>query len=203
MNNLGVYFITDRSLSKIPVIETVKQALKGGAKIIQYREKRLTKEEKLKEAKKIIKLTKGKAIFIVNDDLEIAKEVNADGIHIGQDQNLENARAFLGDKIIGVTVHNLKEAKDAENLGANYIALSPIFNTDTKKDAGKPAGIKLIEEIKSQVQIPIVAIGGINENNINQVIDAGVRNIAMISAIVSKDDIADEVRKFNERILKN
>ncbi|MFC1690768.1 thiamine phosphate synthase [Nanoarchaeota archaeon] len=206
LGTLGVYLVTDRKLSKKPIGEAAKDAIVGGVKIIQYREKELSYEEKLKQAKKLRRLTKSfGVIYIINDDVKLAKEVDADGVHLGQDDmTYEEAREILGeDKIIGVTAHNSREAILAEGKKADYIALSPIFQTDTKKDAGKPAGIKLIEEVRAKVKTPLVAIGGINENNILQVARAGIKTIAMISAIITKDDVAGEIRKYNELILKN
>ncbi|GAG38722.1 unnamed protein product, partial [marine sediment metagenome] len=106
------------------------------------------------------------------------------------------ARKLLKDKIIGVTVHNVEEAIEAEKLKADYIGVSPIFETKTKPDAGPAAGLRLIEEVKKAVKIPFVAIGGINLENINDVVKAGAKSAAVISAIVTKDDVEEECRKF-------
>jgi len=114
------------------------------------------------------------------------------------------ARKILGSKkIIGLTVHNIREAVEAERIGADYVGVSPIFETKTKLDAGRPAGLKLIKDIKKAIKIPFVAIGGINENNLGSVIEAGARSIAAISAIVTKDNVEKECKKFREVIIND
>ena len=137
-------------------------------------------------------------IFLVNDGVDIALAADADGVHLGQDDlSYETARKLLGkNKIIGLTAHNVKESVEAEKLGADYIGLSPIFPTNTKSDAGKACGTEMIAQVKKHVKIPIVAIGGINESNIGQVLKAGARNMAIISAILTKDDVGKAVRGF-------
>src|SRR3989344_4102511 len=142
----GLYFITDSRLTKKTVIEDVKSAIKGGVKIIQYREKEASKGQMLAEAKEIKKLCQNNnVIFIVNDWIDIALESDADGVHLGQDDSdCENTRKILGkNKIIGLTVHNVKESAEAERLGADYIGLGPIFSTSTKSDAGKACGTEM------------------------------------------------------------
>jgi len=145
---------------------------------------------------------KDKAIFLINDRIDIALAVDADGVHLGNDDMpYETARQLLGkDKIIGLTIHNVKEAKAAEQLGADYIGVSPIFETKTKLDAGPASGIKLIEDVKKAVTIPFVAIGGINLENIGQVIKAGATSAAVISAIITKDDVEAECKKFINKL---
>jgi thiamine-phosphate pyrophosphorylase len=140
------------------------------------------------------------ALFIVNDRIDIALAVNADGIHIGQDDMPYGvARRLLGEeKIIGVTVHTIEEALAAEESGADYLGVSPIFSTTTKSDAGKPAGPALIKEIKAIVRIPIVAIGGITLSNEYEVVNAGADALCAISAVVSSDDPEKEMLKFQE-----
>jgi len=201
MKAWGLYFITDRKLSKKPVIETVKEAILGGARIVQYREKELHAAEMHKEAKNVRELTKkNNVLLIINDRVDIAMAVDADGVHIGnEDMPFEEVKRLIPGKIVGVTVHNAKEAEEAEKKGASYIGVSPIFSTATKQDAGKPQGIKLIKDVKRAVKIPIVAIGGINEENLDEVINAGAENVAMISAIVTKEDIAGAVKRIMKK----
>ena len=146
---------------------------------------------------------KNNVLFIVNDEIDIALAAGADGVHLGNDDMpYEIARKLLGkDKIIGLTVHNLEEAMQAQEAGADYIGVSPVFETKTKPDAGIPGGLNLIMEIKSNIKIPFVAIGGINENNIKSVLAAGAKSAAVISAIVTKSDVERECRKFRDIIL--
>ena len=134
-SNIDFYFITDSNLTKESIFSDVKNAIDAGCKIVQYREKDKNFENKIEDAKKIKALCEGKALFIVNDDLDVSLAVNADGLHIGQDDtDYHNARKLLGDnKIIGITAHNVKEAVNAEKLGVDYIGLAPIFKTDTKR----------------------------------------------------------------------
>jgi len=197
MNNFDLYFITDSKLTRKTILDDVEQALAAGVKIIQYREKEKSTIEMVKEANQIRKLCQGKATFLINDRIDIALASDADGIHLGQDDMpYEIARKILGNKIIGLTVHNVKEAINAEKIGSDYLGVSPIFQTTTKLDAGKPAGLNLIEEIKKATNIPLVGIGGINLENISSVIKAGAQGAAVISAILTKENVQLECDKF-------
>ena len=201
LRNMSFYFITDREISEKNEIEQVKEALRGGSNIIQYRDKNSSKEVLLQIASTLKRICDKKdAIFIVNDYTDIANAVNADGVHIGQDDvAYEQARDLLKDKIIGVTVHNIEEAVKAGMMGADYLGVSPIFSTTTKKDAGKPMGVELLMEIKKSVSIPIVAIGGINTDNVDLVIKSGADSVCAISATVI-GDIADNVKFFVDKL---
>lgn len=199
----GLYFLTDRGLSKQGIVEDVKQVLEAGCKIVQYREKEKTSREMVQEAVEIAGLCKEKgALFLVNDRIDIAMAVDANGVHLGQeDMLLKTARKILGsEKVIGITVHNLEEALQAERDGADYVCVSPIFHTDTKKDAGEPAGISLVREVKQNVKIPMAAIGGINKENVKQVVEAGADSVAVISAIVCSENVAEAARAIIEEI---
>ena len=203
LKDLGLYFITDSNLTKKTVIEDVKSAIKGGVKIIQYREKNASTKQMLWEANEIKKLCrKNNVIFLVNDRIDIALAADADGVHLGNDDMpYQSARKLLGkNKIIGLTTHNAGESAEAENIGADYIGLSPIFSTNTKIDAGNACGTDLISEAKKKVKIPIIAIGGISESNIDSVLNAGAKNIAIISAILTKDDVEHAVKRFINKI---
>ena len=203
MIDFDLYFITDRNLTKKTIIEDVKAAVKADVKVIQYRDKDVSTKEMLETAKKIKEICQNKALFLINDRVDIALAINADGVHLGiEDMPYNEARKLLKKKIIGLTVHNVEEALEAEKLGADYISVSPIFHTTTKKDAGKPAGIKLIEDIKNKVKIPVVAIGGINLENMEKCLKAGADSVAMISAIVTKENVEEECRKIRDVILK-
>lgn len=206
LNDIDLYFITDSRLTGRTVLEDVGSAIRAGVKIIQYREKDLTTREMIDEAVKISQLCReNDVLFIINDRVDIALAVDADGVHLGnEDMPYEAARIILGNtKIIGLTVHDVGEAIEAERIGADYIGISPIFETTTKPDAGTPAGIDLIKYIKKAVKIPFVAIGGINQENVKSVLEAGARSIAVISAIVTKDDVEKECKKFREVIIND
>src|SRR3989344_5346530 len=190
--NPGIYFITDSTLTRKNVIDDVKSAIKGGVKVIQYREKNYSKDKKLKECLEIRKLcSENHVLFLVNDDVDLAISCNADGVHLGkQDMAYETARKKLGyEKIIGLSANTETEALEMEKLGADYIGLGPIFETSTKKDAEAPVGTAVIKSLSLKLKIPLVVIGGINESNFEEILSAGARNIAMISSIVAKDDV--------------
>lgn len=206
LEDMDLYFITDSRLTRKTVLEDVKSAIRAGVKIIQYREKGGSTGDMIKEAKATGELCKkNNVLFIINDRVDIVLAVDADGVHLGnKDMTYSIARKILGSKkIIGLTVHNIREAVEAERIGADYVGVSPIFETKTKLDAGRPAGLKLIKDIKKAIKIPLVAIGGINENNIGSVIEAGARSIAAISAIVTKDNVEKECKKFREVIIND
>jgi thiamine-phosphate pyrophosphorylase len=194
--NLGeLYFITDSGLSKQGIIEDVKQAIAAGVRVVQYREKNKPLLEMQEEAIKLKKICQeNNVLFLVNDHLELALEIDADGMHVGQkDTALIKARKSLPNKIIGVSAGSLEQALQAEQHGANYLGVGPIFATDTKKDAGPPVGLETLKQIKEQVKIPLVAIGGINQENFKDVVKAGADSLAMISAVVGKPNVSQEV----------
>lgn len=201
LRNISFYFITDNELTQKSEIEQVTEAIKGGSNIVQYRDKKSPKDKIIKTANEIKKICdENGIIFIVNDYADVANIVDADGLHIGQDDiAYERARELLKDKIIGVSVDNTISAIKAEMMGANYLGVGPIFGTTTKKNAGLPIGIEVIAEIKKVVSIPIVAIGGINVSNVDRVIEAGADSVAAISATVI-GDIANNVRLFVDKL---
>jgi len=202
MDKVDLYFITDSKLTKKSVLDDVKSAVKAGVKIVQYREKEKSTKEMIEEAKRIKDICdKNNVIFLINDRVDICLAVNADGAHLGSDDMpYDAARKLLPDKIIGLTAHNVEEAIEAEKIGADYIGVSPIFETKTKLDAGKPTGLQLIKEVKKRVKIPFAAIGGINLENLNSVLEAGAKSVVAISAIVTKDDVEGECKKFIKMI---
>jgi len=193
----GFCFITDPKASNLSFEDMTIKVLKGGVKWVQHRDKVRSKREIYEEAVRLRSLTKDfKALFIVNDYVDIAFCVNADGVHLGQDDlPLKEARRILGKKkIIGISTHNLEQAIKAERDGADYIGFGPVFRTITK-DAGEPKGIDMLREVKTKVKIPVVAIGGINLKNIRIVLDTGIDAVAVASAILA-GDIEDNVRRF-------
>jgi thiamine-phosphate pyrophosphorylase len=196
---IGYYFITDAKLSRAGNIRDVKSAIAAKVKYVQYRNKYSSTKEMYQEAAKLRAICKN-IFFLVNDRLDIALSVDADGVHIGQDDlPYRLTRKLLGKKkIIGMTVHNVKEAETAEELGADYLSISPIFTTETKPDAGTAVGIRLIKKIKQRVRLPVVAIGGINLSNAEEVVRAGADGLCAISAVVAKRDVRKEIEKFQE-----
>ena len=195
----GYYFITDSGLSRAGNISDVKQAEACSVCAVQYRNKNAETREMYIEAVRLREICRN-ALFLINDRIDIALAVDADGVHLGQsDMPYSAARKMLGpEKIIGITVHNLAEAIAAQRSGADYLGVSPIFQTATKSDAGKPAGIALIEEIRAQVDIPLIAIGGINLANAPEVVRAGADGLCAISAVVAKKDVGREIERFQE-----
>ncbi|TRZ49481.1 thiamine phosphate synthase [bacterium] len=193
----GYYFITDSSLSRAGNLSDVRKAIASGVKVVQYREKNAGTKQMYEEARKLKSICRG-VTFLINDRLDLALAVGADGVHLGrEDLPYKTARKLLGkNKIIGLTVHSLREAKQAEMQGADYVGISPVFATGTKTDAGRPVGVRLIREIRKHVSIPIIAIGGINLANAKEVIAAGASGICAISAVVTKPDIKKEIKKF-------
>jgi len=197
----GYYFITDCELSLAGNEKDVISAVSCGVKVVQYRNKNAETRQMYEEAVLLRKICRDSgSIFLVNDRVDIALATQADGVHLGQsDMPCLAARKLLGsESIIGVTVHNLAEALAAESMGADYLGVSPIFQTATKPDAGKPAGIRLIEEIRAEVTIPLIAIGGINHSNAGEVVRAGADGLCAISCVVAKENVRDEILKFQD-----
>jgi len=175
------------------------EAVKAGASIIQLRAKNLDAGEFLDLAFRMSNiLVPHNTPFIINDKVDIAQTCKADGVHLGQkDMPLSQAREILGnDKIIGISVNTVKQAIKAETAGADYLGASPLFYTDSKKDLDHELGLKGLQEMRKQVKIPILAIGGINSFNASEVMAAGADGIAVISAILGADDISRATQKL-------
>jgi len=190
----GYYFITDNSFYDI--LESARLALEAGATVIQYRHKDASTRQMAETSIKLRSLTDSRALLIINDRIDIALACGADGIHLGQaDMPVELARKLFGG-IIGITVHDVDEAVDAARSGADYIGLSPIFETSTKKDAGRACGTGMISDVKKAVDIPVIAIGGINHSNAKAVVDSGADGLCSISAVLGSGDIIGQIRKF-------
>ena len=169
----------------------MQQALAAGVKFFQYRNKNGARKGIYETALMLSQTARNaQACFIVNDHADIAAAVDADGVHLGQDDlPIEFARKLLGrDKLIGISTHNLGEARAAEAAGADYIGFGPIFKTSTK-DAGQTQGIQNLTLIKNSVAIPVIAIGGINQANVHFVAQAGADGAAVISGILTAPDI--------------
>lgn len=198
----SIYFIMGSQNTKEGAAQILKKAIAAGIDWFQYREKgtgSLEAKEKLDLGKSLRELClKHSVTFIVNDDLELALELNADGIHIGQDDMaIKEVKRIVKDRmIVGLSTSTLEEAINAEKSGADYIGVGPIYSTTTKEDAKQSIGLTRLRTIKEHVRIPIVAIGGISEDNAAQVFNAGATSIATISAITQSKDISYTVKKM-------
>ena len=178
----------------------VEKAIKGGVTFVQLREKSLDEESFLSEALEIQKLCKKYNIpFIINDNVGIARKINADGVHVGQsDMKAGNVRAILGeDKILGVSAQTVDQALLAEKEGADYLGVGAVFPTGSKSDA-EDVSFETLKEICSAVNIPVVAIGGIGAGNVSKLENSGVSGIAVISAIFAADDIKSATENLKE-----
>lgn len=190
--DLSLYLVTDKGLSKGRSHEyIVEEAIKGGVTVVQLREKEISSRDFYQLAKSLKQhLTPHNIPLIINDRLDIALAVDAEGLHIGQsDLPYSIARKLLGkDKIIGLSVETIEQAQEANDLGVDYIGLSPVFSTDTKHDINTPLGLSGIKEIAAFTKHKTVAIGGINTSNAQSIIQQGADGIAVISAIVSHEN---------------
>ena len=198
-NFLLLYAVTDRTwLNGRRLYDVVKDSILGGATLIQLREKNLSHEDFKIEALEIQKLCKDFNIpFIINDDVELACEINADGVHVGQsDMEAGNVRALIAhEKILGVSVQTVEEAVLAEQNGADYLGAGAVFHTDSKSDAVEVSH-ETLKKICESVKIPVVAIGGINAKNIHELSGSGISGVAVISAIFA----AENIRKASENL---
>lgn len=202
----GLYAIIDTSFMALGSAEkTAIEVLEGGAKIIQLRAKDAPTGPMLEAARKIKAKALGYgALFIVNDRVDVALLSRANGVHLGGDDiPLEDARELLGkNAIIGISTHTRREAIEAQKRGADYISFGPVFATKTKKDALSPRGIEALKEAIEAVSIPVVAIGGINEKNLSDVLMTGGNAVAIISGILTAPSIRDRVKTLG-KVLKS
>ncbi|HDD31770.1 MAG TPA: thiamine phosphate synthase [Thermococcus litoralis] len=200
---LKLYVITDRRLK--PEVESVREALEGGATSIQLRIKNAPTREMIEIGRKIRELTKEyDVLYFVDDRLDVALATNADGVQLGpEDMPISLAREIAPNLIIGASVYSLEEALKAEKEGADYLGAGSVFPTPTKRDA-KVIGLEGLKRIVDSVKIPVVAIGGINHENVREVLNTGVDGIAIISAIMGADDVkiaTEEMRKIIEEVI--
>ena len=199
--NKKLYVITESSISRARSNEqVVKEAIDGGAEIIQLREKNWEKDKVREEAIRLLKICKkNKALFIVNDYVDLALEIGADGVHLGQsDMPIKEARKICGNKlIIGLSTHSVEQAIKADKEGIDYITIGPIYNTRAKDYT---VGPEIIKDILKKIKKPLIAIGGINKSNIDEVLSQGVSNIAVISAVVGAEDIKKSANELTQKI---
>ena len=197
-----IYLVTDeKACLEKDFYACIEEAIKGGVKIVQLREKNISTKDFYEKALKVKEICKNyEALFIINDRLDIAQVVGADGVHLGQsDMPIEKAREILKDKfLIGATARNVEEAKRAELLGADYIGSGAIFGTNTKDNA-KKLEIEELKKIVASVKIPVFAIGGININNVSILKNIGLQGICAVSGILSEKDC----KKAVDMMLKN
>ncbi|MCZ2737391.1 thiamine phosphate synthase [Bacillus safensis] len=203
---LSVYFIMGTANSTRQPLDVVKEAIQGGITMFQFREKgekALQGEEKKQLARQIQALCQEANVpFIVNDDVQLAIDLDADGVHVGQeDANAQEVRQRIGNKILGVSTHNLDEVKQAIKDGADYVGMGPVYPTETKKDTRSVQGVSLITEVRRHgLQIPIVGIGGITYDNAAPVIQAGADGVSIISAISQSADPKKAAEKLKSLV---
>jgi thiamine-phosphate pyrophosphorylase len=202
LNRIKLYILISSSIAAKPIIETTRLVIDGGADAIQLREKTISDSEFITLASEVRDITTNSdTLLIINDRVHVAREVNADGVHLGQqDMSILEARDIIGNqKIIGVSTHSVVQAKQAQKDGADYIAIGPIYPTKTK-DYEPSVGIKIIREILGTVNIPFIAIGAITLENIDDVLKAGASKVAVCSAIIGSKDIYSSTRQFKEEL---
>ncbi len=202
----GLYVITDCVLRPDRShVDVAKAALAGGARIVQLRDKTSPLSRVLEEGREIRRLTReAGALFIVNDRVDVAMALDADGVHLGPDDfPPAEARRLLGaERIVGVSVNSVEEAEAALRDGASYLGVGAIFGTTTKADAGAPIGLERLKEIKRATPLPVVAIGGIALNNIRSVAEAGADAAAVVSAVVCAEDMVAATRALVKRFAR-
>ncbi|HZM86343.1 MAG TPA: thiamine phosphate synthase [Blastocatellia bacterium] len=196
-----IYPITDTLISGRSHAEQVEMLAAGGASVVQLREKRASPREFYDAAREAMLIARDLGVqLIINDRVDIAIAVKADGVHLGQDDlPPDRARSLLGDtRIIGFSTHSLNQALAAESAPVDYLAIGPIYQTSTKERADPVVGLEVITAIKTRVSKPLVAIGGITFQSASSVIDAGADSVAVISDLLSTGDISERMRQFVE-----
>ena len=202
LHRIRLYVLISSNITKKSVKETARLVIDGGADAVQLREKTISDRKFISLAREVRDITtKRGSLLIINDRVHVVRKVNADGIHLGQqDMSALEARNIIGDeKIIGVSTHSITQARQAQKDGADYIAIGPIYPTSTK--GHEPSvGIEIIHEISEAVSIPIIAIGAITLENLDEVLKAGASRIAVCSAIIGSKDIYSSTRQFKEKL---
>ena len=203
LSEVQLYVIADKTLCRDKNVEdVVVQAIEGGAQMIQYRDKESDDDGFVKLASQLRNRCKDASVpFIINDRVDAALITDADGVHVGdEDLSIGEARDILGpDKIIGKTARTVQQAIAAEREGADYVGLGPVFPTDSKQIDG-PIGMGVIRSASQALKIPLFAIGGINLSNLDQLLQAGSRRIAVISAVVSSDDVKSSANELLRKL---
>ncbi len=195
--------ITEKMCKGRPSEFVLEECLKAGVRLVQFREKEGEDKEKYKKAKQFRKITNDyDALLIIDDRIDIALMVDADGIHLGQgDLPIPEARRIAPDLIIGASTHNLEQALQAQEESASYVNIGPLFPTQTKTTSVSPLGVETLEKIIPHLKIPFTCMGGIKLNNIEEVLKCGARHIAVVTAVTEADDIQLAVKQLREIIL--
>ncbi len=200
--DLAVYIITDRRVAgNRSILDIVREAIAGGATAVQLREKEASAREMIRLGEALHEITRPAGIpLIVNDRVDVAVALDAEGVHVGQDDiPAAIARQMIGpDRILGVSAATVAEARQAERDGADHLGVGDVFGTPSKSDAGVPIGVERLAEVARAVSIPVVAIGGITLDNAAQVIRAGAQGVSVISAIVGATDPEAAARRLCE-----
>lgn len=204
LNKMRLYVLISSNIAVSSAKETAKLVIDGGADAIQLREKTISDDEFISLAGEIRDIITGSGtLLIINDRINVAREVNADGVHLGQnDMSVSEARNIIGnEKIIGVSTHSIIQARQAQKEGADYIAIGPVFSTRTK-DYEPSIGLEIIQEISGAINIPFIAIGAITLENLDEVLKAGASRVAVCSAIISSKDILSSTRQFKTKLTR-
>lgn len=202
----SLYLVTDRGLAGgRSTLEIISAAVNGGVSVVQLREKDCSTRDFIEQVLTIKEFLKTRGVpLIINDRVDVAQAVNADGVHLGQtDMPLEMAKGILGESmIIGISAESLQDAIEAEKGGADYLGVSPIYATPTKTDTAPPLGLEGLREIRKTVKLPLVGIGGLNKDNSADVIRYGADGVAVVSAIVAAEDPEAAARELKHVIEK-
>ena len=202
LNRTRLYVLISSNIATKSVTETVRLVIDGGADAIQLREKTIPDYEFTSLASEVRNITtKSGALLIINDRVHVAREINADGVHLGQhDMSALEARNIIGnEKIIGISTHSIIQARQAQKDGADYIAIGPIYPTRTK-DYEPSIGIEVLQKISEAIDIPFIAIGAITLENLDEVLNAGASRVAVCSAIIGSKDIYSSTKRYKEKL---
>lgn len=203
--DIDIYPVTCEKLSNGRKDEEIlERVIEGGAKIVQLRDKDASRQALSQKARHFREVTaKANVLLIINDHIDIAMDVEADGVHLGQDDfSIEEAVRMSPDLIIGASTHSLEQARRAKAQGATYINVGPVFATQTKEGAPVPVGVDLVKTVADNVDTPLTVMGGIKSDNIHQVLEAGARRVAVVTAITQAPDPAEATTRLRELIIK-
>ncbi|MDQ3459377.1 MAG: thiamine phosphate synthase [Deinococcota bacterium] len=202
--DLSLYLVTDRrSAGNRPILDIVRAALRGGVTAVQLRDKEATTRETLELGRALRELTRETGVsFIVNDRVDLVLALDADGVHVGQDDMpAEIARKLIGpERVLGVSAASVAEARQAERDGADYLGVGDVFGTLSKPDAGRPIGLEGLAKVARSAAVPVVGIGGITLENAVSVLGAGAAGVAVIAAVVATPDPKGAARRLRERV---
>ena len=202
LHKIRLYVLISSKIATRSVKETAELVINGGADAIQLREKAISDSDFISLAGEVRDLTaKRGTLLIINDRVNVARELNADGVHLGQkDISVSAARDIIGnEKVIGVSTHNIIQARQALKDGADYIAIGPVYTTSTK-DYEPSVGLKVVQEVSREINIPVFAIGAITLENLDDVVKAGALRVAVCSVLISSKDISSSTRRLKTKL---